>query len=44
MKAIAEAYAYHGALMADSFSVDAMDPREDLSAYRLVIAPRSVNW
>ena len=40
MRAISEAYAYHGALMEDSFGVDAMDPREDLSDYRLVIAPR----
>ena len=40
MKAITEAYAYHGALMASSFGADGMDPREDLSDYRLVIAPR----
>jgi beta-galactosidase len=34
------AKAYHTALMDHNVTTDAMDPREDLSAYRLVIAPR----
>lgn len=32
--------AYHTALMDQSVTTDAMDPREDLSKYKLVIAPR----
>jgi beta-galactosidase len=40
MNAHQEAEAYHGALMAHSVTTDGMDPREDLSAYKLVIAPR----
>ena len=35
-----EAKAYHTALMDHNVTTDALDPREDLSAYRLVIAPR----
>jgi beta-galactosidase len=35
-----EAKAYHGVLMGMNVTTDAMDPREDLSRYRLVIAPR----
>ncbi|MHC5034706.1 MAG: beta-galactosidase, partial [Planctomycetota bacterium] len=31
---------FHAALMADNVSTDAMHPREDLSPYKLVIAPR----
>jgi beta-galactosidase len=34
------AKAYHAALMEKNLCTDAMDPREDLSQYRLVIAPR----
>lgn len=34
------AEAHHSALMEQSVTTDAMDPREDLSPYRLVIAPR----
>jgi beta-galactosidase len=34
------ASAYHTALMDQSVTTDAMDPREDLSKYKLVIAPR----
>ncbi len=40
MNAHQEAEAYHGALMEHSVTTDGMDPREDLSAYKLVIAPR----
>jgi beta-galactosidase len=36
----AAAKAYHAALMDLSVCTDGMDPREDLSRYRLVIAPR----
>jgi beta-galactosidase len=35
-----EAKAYHTALMDRNITTDALDPREDLSGYRLVIAPR----
>jgi beta-galactosidase len=35
-----EGKAYHTALMDLNITTDAMDPREDLSKYRLVIAPR----
>ncbi len=35
-----EAKAYHTALMDHNVTTDALDPREDLSAYSLVIAPR----
>jgi beta-galactosidase len=35
-----EAKAYHTALMDHNVTTDALDPREDLSKYRLVIAPR----
>ncbi len=35
-----EAKAYHTALMDHNVTTDALDPREDLSTYRLVIAPR----
>jgi beta-galactosidase len=35
-----EAQAYHDALMGLNVTTDALDPREDLSTYRLVIAPR----
>lgn len=35
-----EAKAYHTALMNHNLTTDALDPREDLSNYRLVIAPR----
>jgi beta-galactosidase len=35
-----EAKAYHSALMERNITTDALDPREDLSSYRLVIAPR----
>jgi beta-galactosidase len=35
-----EGKAYHTALMDLNITADAMDPREDLSKYRLVIAPR----
>jgi beta-galactosidase len=35
-----EAKAYHTALMDKNITTDAMDPREDLSKYKLVIAPR----
>lgn len=35
-----EAKAYHTALMDLNITTDALDPRADLSAYRLVIAPR----
>jgi len=34
------AVAYHGALMGRNICTDGMDPRADLSRYRLVIAPR----
>ncbi|MGC9347748.1 MAG: beta-galactosidase [Anaerolineae bacterium] len=34
------AEAYHAALMGVNVTTDAMDPREDLSKYKLVIAPR----
>ena len=35
-----EAKAYHTALMDQNITIDALDPREDLSQYRLVIATR----
>jgi beta-galactosidase len=35
-----EAKAYHTALMDNNITTDAMDPRENLEKYRLVIAPR----
>jgi beta-galactosidase len=35
-----EAKAYHTALMDNNITTDALDPRQDLSKYRLVIAPR----
>ncbi len=35
-----EAKAYHTALMDRNVTTDALDPREDLSRYKLVIAPR----
>lgn len=35
-----EVKAYHTALMDHNVTTDALDPREDLSAYKLVIAPR----
>ncbi|MBE0696824.1 MAG: beta-galactosidase, partial [Anaerolineaceae bacterium] len=35
-----EAKAYHTALMEHNITTDALDPREDLSKYNLVIAPR----
>jgi len=34
------AQAYHAALLARNVTTDALDPEEDLSAYRLVLAPR----
>ena len=34
------AYRYHEALMSSNITVDALDPREELTRYRLVIAPR----
>ena len=40
MEAHDEAQAYHGALMDLNVSSDGLDPRADLSRYRLVIAPR----
>ena len=40
MNAHRAAEAYHAALMDHNVCTDAMDPREDLSPYRLVIAPR----
>jgi beta-galactosidase len=40
MDLLLEARAYHQALMESNYCVDAMDPREDLSRYALVIAPR----
>jgi beta-galactosidase len=40
MDLLPEARAYHQALMEANHCVDAMDPREDLSRYALVIAPR----
>ena len=40
MEAHEEASAYHGALMGLNVSTDGLDPRADLSRYRLVIAPR----
>jgi beta-galactosidase len=40
MDAHEEAKAYHTALMDAAITTDALDPREDLSAYRLVIATR----
>ena len=40
MDLLPEARAYHQALMDANHCVDAMDPREDLSHYALVIAPR----
>jgi beta-galactosidase len=40
MDLLPEARAYHQALMDVNHCVDAMDPREDLSRYALVIAPR----
>ena len=40
MEAHEEAKAYHGALMESNVSCDGLDPRADLSRYRLVIAPR----
>jgi hypothetical protein len=36
-----EAVGFHNALIARNFTVDALDPREDLSGYALVIAPRA---
>lgn len=40
MELLPEVRAYHQALMEANYCVDAMDPREDLSRYTLVIAPR----
>ncbi|MCX7012758.1 MAG: beta-galactosidase [Candidatus Sumerlaeota bacterium] len=40
MRVEAEAYRIHDALMERNVMVDAMDPREDLSKYSLIIAPR----
>ncbi len=40
MDALSAARRYHEALMARNICTDAMDPREDLSRYALVIAPR----
>jgi beta-galactosidase len=40
MDVLSEARRYHEALMQQNVCVDAMDPREDLSRYALVIAPR----
>jgi beta-galactosidase len=40
MDALSEVRAYHEALMDVNVCTDAMDPREDLSPYSLVIAPR----
>ena len=40
MNAHKAAEAYHTALMDHNICTDAMDPREDLSGYRLVVAPR----
>ena len=40
MDLLPEVRAYHQALMDANYCVDAMDPREDLSHYALVIAPR----
>lgn len=40
MDAHEEAKAYHTALMDQNITIDALDPREDLSQYRLVIATR----
>jgi len=40
MDLLPEARAYHQALMESNHCVDAMDPRDDLSRYALVIAPR----
>ncbi len=40
MNAHKAAQAYHAALMDRNVCTDAMDPREDLARYRLVIAPR----
>jgi beta-galactosidase len=40
MNAHQEAEAYHGALMEHGVTADGMDPRGDLSGYKLVIAPR----
>jgi beta-galactosidase len=37
---VEEAITYHRALARRQTSIDAMDPRQDLSQYRLVIAPR----
>ena len=36
-----EAIGFHMELIARNITVDALDPREDLSGYKLVIAPRS---
>jgi beta-galactosidase len=40
MDVLSEARRYHEALMSLNICADAMDPREDLSPYALVIAPR----
>ena len=40
MDLLPEARCYHQALMEQNVCVDAMDPREDLSRYALVVAPR----
>ena len=40
MRAELDAIRFHDALMRQNVTTDALDPREDLSRYRLVIAPR----
>ncbi len=40
LSVVRAAYRWHESLMANHVNTDALDPREDLSKYRLVIAPR----